>query len=90
MFMIDYLCEQCHRFNGLFSGRVRVPSATSQILTFCGDTRQNGHWHDEMNMETRQPCLAIWWLTVQDKQTIELIQLQAGSYNGLEFFNDAE
>ena len=64
MFMIGDLGEKCHRLNGLFSGWVRIPSSASQILAIGGHTSQNCHGHDEMNMKTRQTCLAIWWLTV--------------------------
>lgn len=71
--MIGYLREKRHRFNGLLTRWVWVPSATSKIFPRAVGATQNHHGQNEVNMKTCQPCFFVWLLLVEHEQSIKLV-----------------
>ena len=71
--MVGDLREKRHRFNGLPTRWVWVPSATSKIFSRAVGSTQNRHGQHEVNMKASKPSFIVGWLSVENEQGIELV-----------------
>ena len=84
--MISDLGKKRHHLNCLLSRWMWIPSLTCQVFSVLINPTKKNHWEEEVDVKCLLSTFWIWFVTVNDKERVELLLFQTRGYNLLKVF----